>query len=126
VPHCLFFSSHRGQLSNALTTYSSLPAHYAPHTWTSLESFMLSQALDTHADLNKSKDIEWIHVLLSYLRAYIDNRGTELLLHEADKVAYVTELVNGLETAVSELETGLCLISRFFSFLPASCRSGTS
>jgi hypothetical protein len=74
--------------------------------WTSLESFMLSQALDTYADLDKAKDTEWIHVLLSYLRTYIDNQGTELLLHEADKIAYITELVNGLKTAVSELESG--------------------
>jgi trafficking protein particle complex subunit 10 len=88
--------------------------------WTSLESFMLSQALDTHAVLNKPKDTEWIHVLLSYLRTYIDNQGTELLLHEADKVAYVTELVNGLKSAVSELETGWCLIGgHLFSSSPS-------
>ncbi|KAF8229518.1 hypothetical protein L208DRAFT_1439127 [Tricholoma matsutake] len=98
---------HRGQLNNALTTYSSLPAHYAPHMWTSLESFMLSQALDTHAKFNKDKDTEWIHVLLSYLRTYIDTQGTELLLHEADKVVYVTELVNELKTVVSELKTDI-------------------
>lgn len=108
--------SHRGQLNNALTTYSSLPAHYAPHMWTSLESFMLSQALDTHAKFNKDKDTEWIHVLLSYLRTYIDTQGTELLLHEADKVVYVTELVNELKTVVSELKTGECSI-RCLSFL---------
>jgi len=100
------FCSHRGQLSQALTTYSSLPAHYAPHMWTSLESFMLSRALDTHADLSKVKDTEWIHVLLSYLATYIDNQGMEILMHEVDKVAYLTELMNGLKTAVSELETG--------------------
>jgi hypothetical protein len=102
------FCSHRGQLSKALATYSSLPAHYAPHMWTSLESFMLSRALDSHADLNKPKDTEWIHVLLSYLKTYIANEGTELLMHEGDKAAYVAELVTGLKAAASELETGWC------------------
>ena len=76
--------------------------------WTSLELFMLSQALDTHADLSKTKDTEWIHILLSYFKTYIENQGAELLLHEADRVAYITELVKGLKTAVSELESGRC------------------
>jgi hypothetical protein len=101
------FCSHRGQLSKALATYSSLPGHYAPHMWTSLESFMLSQVLDIHADLNKPKDTEWIHVLLSYLKTYIENES-ELLMHEGDKAAYVTELVTGLKAAASEPETGWC------------------
>ena len=94
--------------------------------WTSLESFMLSQALDTYVDLNKAKDTEWIHVLLAYLRTYIDNQGTDLLLHEVDKVTYITELVNGLKTAVSELETGRCsVIGPFFCF-HVPFRSGIS
>ena len=75
--------------------------------WTSLESVMLSRALDVHSDLNKPKDTEWIHILLSYLRTYVDILGTELLMHETDKVAYVGELVNGLKRAASVLEAGL-------------------
>jgi hypothetical protein len=74
--------------------------------WTSLESFMLSQALDIHADLNRTKDTEWIHILLSYLRTYVDNLGTKLLVHEAEKVSYVSELVDDMKTAASQLEGG--------------------
>ncbi|RDB24044.1 Trafficking protein particle complex subunit 10 [Hypsizygus marmoreus] len=98
---------HRGQLKTALTIYTSLPAHYAPHMWTSLESYMLSRALDTHADLNQDKDSEWIHILLSFLKAYIENAGSELLMHEEDKIAYISQLVEGMQLAASQLESDL-------------------
>ncbi|TFK43010.1 trafficking protein particle complex subunit 10 [Crucibulum laeve] len=97
---------HRGRLASALTTYTSLPAHYAPHMWTSLESYMLSRALDTHATLDKSQDVEWIHILLSFLKTYCEHRGTDLLLHEEDKLEYVSKLVNAMREAASQLENG--------------------
>jgi hypothetical protein len=74
--------------------------------WTSLESFMLSRALDTHSDLRKPKDTEWIHILLSFFKTYIENSGSELLMHEEDKVAYVTSLMNDMGRAAAELEGG--------------------
>ncbi|KAF8061615.1 trafficking protein particle complex subunit 10 [Lyophyllum atratum] len=98
---------HRGKHKNALATFTSLPAHYAPHMWTSLESFMLSRALDTHADFQQEKDTEWIHILLSFLKSYIDNQGSELLIHEEDKVEYITKLVDSLRQAASKLEADL-------------------
>ncbi|KAG5647176.1 hypothetical protein DXG03_001133 [Asterophora parasitica] len=97
---------HRGNYKNALATYSSLPAHYAPHMWTSLESFMLSRALDTHEVFEKDKDTEWIHILLSFLKSYVDSQGSELFLHSEDKVEYVTRLVESLRLAASRLDTG--------------------
>ncbi|GLB35442.1 putative trafficking protein particle complex subunit 10, TRAPPC10 [Lyophyllum shimeji] len=98
---------HRGNYKTALAIYTSLPAHYAPHMWTSLESFMLSKALDTHADLQREKDTEWIHILLSFLKSYIDSQGSELLMHEEDKVEYITKLVDNLRQTASELESDL-------------------
>ena len=100
------FSSHRGRLESALTTYMSLPAHYAPHMWTSLEALMLSHALDTHIYLEKPKDSEWIHILLAYLKTYVESVGVELLMHEEDKVAYITRLVDSLKIAAKELDSG--------------------
>ena len=97
--------SHRGRLSVALQTYASLPAHYAPHMWTSLEVFMLSRAIDTHSMLQKPKDREWIHILISFLKAYVEELGTELLMHE-DKTEYVSQLVKQLHTAACELDAG--------------------
>lgn len=97
---------HRGQYTAALTTYSSLPAHYAPHTWTALESYMLSRALDTHTEMKQPRDNEWMHNLLSYLKSFIEHQGSELLIHEDDKIEYVSRLVSSLTDAANDLESG--------------------
>ncbi|KAJ7452540.1 hypothetical protein B0H11DRAFT_2245998 [Mycena galericulata] len=98
---------HRGRLADALTTYTSLPAHYAPHMWTSLESLMLSLALDTHAELDKSKDREWIHILLSFLKTYVDTVGLDLLMHEEDSTEYISRLVQAMRESATTLESDL-------------------
>ncbi|KIK59816.1 hypothetical protein GYMLUDRAFT_261811 [Collybiopsis luxurians FD-317 M1] len=98
---------HRGRLETAFTTYSSLPAHYAPHMWTSLESAMLSKALETHDLAEKPKDREWIHILLAFFKTYAESAGAQLLIPEESKVQYVTRLMDFLEKAVSELDTDL-------------------
>jgi hypothetical protein len=74
--------------------------------WTSLEALMLSHALDTHTYLDKSKDSEWIHILLAYLKTYVESVGMELLMHEENKVAYISQLVDGLKSAASQLDSG--------------------
>ncbi|KAJ7063184.1 trafficking protein particle complex subunit 10 [Mycena amicta] len=98
---------HRARLAEALTTYTSLPAHYSPHQWTSLESLMLSLALDTHAELNKSNDREWIHVLLSFLKTYVETAGLDVLMHKEDSVEYISKLVQAMKTSASELDSDL-------------------
>lgn len=74
--------------------------------WTSLETFMLSRAIDTYAELQKPKDREWIHILLSFLRAYVESLGDKLLMHKADKSAYVSRLVTEMYTAAETLDAG--------------------
>lgn len=69
---------------------------------------MLSRALDVHTALGKPKDREWMHILLSFLKAYVEGLGGELLMREEDKTTYVTELVKALKTSASELDTGEC------------------
>ncbi|KAI6045646.1 trafficking protein particle complex subunit 10 [Pisolithus marmoratus] len=97
---------HRGRLSNALAIFSSLPAHYAPHTWTSLESFMLSRAIDTHVLLQKPRDREWIHLLLAFLKSYVNESSSELLIsHNTDH--YVTKLATALREASEQLDSDL-------------------
>ncbi|KAG6865627.1 hypothetical protein C0991_000914 [Blastosporella zonata] len=98
---------HRGKYKSALALYMSLPAHYAPHMWTSLEACMLSKALDTHAHFEQKKDMEWIHIVLSYLKSYIDNLGSELLMHEQDKMEYISRLVESLHQAAVKLDADL-------------------
>lgn len=84
--------------------------------WTSLESFMLSQAIDAHAALQQPKDREWIHILLSFLKTYVDDLGNELLMHEEDKIAYVSSLVLEMRRAADELDAGKPLLSLPFLF----------
>ncbi|KAH7915010.1 trafficking protein particle complex subunit 10 [Hygrophoropsis aurantiaca] len=98
---------HRGRLGSALTIFSSLPAHYAPHMWTSLESFMLSRAMDTHAKLDKPHDREWIHILLAFLKTYINDTTQEVLMPEEDMRQYVTQLVGALTSAAHKLDSDL-------------------
>ncbi|PSR94078.1 hypothetical protein PHLCEN_2v4506 [Hermanssonia centrifuga] len=97
----------RGRLTNALQTYTSLPAHYAPHGWTSLEAFMLIRALDLHSSAEKPKDREWMVVLLEFLKAYVQDLGKALLITKEDHAAYVTSLINGLKDVAHSLQSDL-------------------
>ncbi|KAI9571283.1 hypothetical protein HD554DRAFT_2169127 [Boletus coccyginus] len=98
---------YRGRLSNALTVFTSLPAHYAPHRWTSLESLMLSRALDTHAALQKPRDREWIHILLAFLKTYTNDRSTELVTSDEGIKEYIAGLVSALRVAAEKLDSDL-------------------
>jgi len=73
---------------------------------------MLQCALETHAALEKPKDREWIHVLLSFLATYALSSGADMLVKEDDKVAYISNLVDALKQSASELDTGW--VSRSF------------
>jgi len=76
---------------------------------------MLSRALDTHAQLEKTQDAEWVHIVLSFLKAYVEHYNAEMLMHNVDKTEYVSKLVASLRVSVERLESGLCLSK--YSFL---------
>lgn len=67
---------------------------------------MLSQALDTHMKMGRPNDNEWMHNVLSYLRSFIEHQGNKLLLHEDDKIEYVSQLVASLVEFANNLESG--------------------
>lgn len=67
---------------------------------------MLNRALDIHASAEKPKDREWIHILLHFLRAYVDDM-MDLLLSTDDSEAYVAQLVSALKDAAHELDSGM-------------------
>ena len=67
---------------------------------------MLNRALSIHASAEKAKDREWIHVLLHFLRAYVDSMGRDLLLGEEDSKSYIEGLVTSLRTAAQALDSG--------------------
>ncbi|KIY62833.1 hypothetical protein CYLTODRAFT_494376 [Cylindrobasidium torrendii FP15055 ss-10] len=97
---------HRSQFDTALTTYTSLPAHYAPHKWDALGGLMLSLALDTHQTLEKPKDGEWLHVLLSFLSAF-STHGPDLLLTKEDSAAYLHGLITAMRVSANDLKQDL-------------------
>lgn len=105
LPKSPFLLRVRDRLANALQTYNSLPAHYAPHGWTSLEAFMLTRALDLHAEAQKPQDKDWILVLLEFLKAYVQDLGKALLITKEDHQAYTSSLVNALGDSARSLKS---------------------
>ncbi|TFY59462.1 hypothetical protein EVJ58_g5755 [Rhodofomes roseus] len=97
----------RDRLSSAFDTYKNLPAHYAPHGWTSLESFMRMQALSIHTSTEQAKDADWAHIVVDFLKAYVEDMGAELLMDVDDHKAYVTGLIESLRHAAAELQADM-------------------
>ncbi|KZV72948.1 hypothetical protein PENSPDRAFT_628128 [Peniophora sp. CONT] len=98
---------HRGLREPAFQTYSSLPAHYAPYRWRSLEAYMLNQALSLHTDLPASKDAQWLGLALSFLKAFVGGLGKDLLMTEEDARVYVGKIVDSFKEAAGSLESDL-------------------
>ncbi len=67
---------------------------------------MLNRALNIHDAAEKPKDREWIHILLHFLRAYVEDGGRDLLLSEEDNQAYVEGLIAALKEAAQNLDNG--------------------
>jgi len=67
---------------------------------------MLHRALQTHNQLEKPQDTEWLHMVLSFLKAYVEHQNDEILIQEVDKVKYVSELVDSLRKSLEGLESG--------------------
>ncbi len=109
-----FQFSHRGRLASALATYSSLPAHYAPHMWFSLESFALLRALEIHSELQETKSTDWIHILLDFLKTAVECPEVESLTNKSDRVEFISSLLRSLKIVSSTLETGDCCFFRDF------------
>jgi hypothetical protein len=107
IPSYRSTPSHRGRSTSALQTYSSLPAHYAPHKWTSLESYMLSQALNVHVLAGADRDKQWVNIALSYLKVCESGRNGELLTSQEDSATYITNLVDSLMATVDQLSERL-------------------
>jgi hypothetical protein len=99
--------SHRGGLTSGLQTYTSLPAHYAPHNWTSLESYMLSQAINLYALAGTNRDKQWVNIVLKYLKLWSSGSISEPLTRQDDSATYIANLVESLKLAVDKLSERL-------------------
>lgn len=73
--------------------------------WSSLESFALLRALNIHSELQQTKDTEWIHIVLGFLKTVVECPEVESLINETNSVEYISSLLQSLKT-ISTLETG--------------------
>lgn len=74
---------------------------------------MLSRALDTHALTQKGKDGEWVHILLDFLKSYVEHRGADMLIPIDDPEAYVSKFVVALKDVASGIDSGESLLTKF-------------
>lgn len=68
---------------------------------------MLARALQVHKSLDKSKDREWIHILLAFLKTYVEGFGGETLFPEGDASISVDTLIAQMKSAASGLDADL-------------------
>ncbi len=66
---------------------------------------MLQRALHTHDQLEQSHDTEWVHLVLSFLKAHVEHHNDDLM-YDTEHVEYVSRLVESLRKSVEELENG--------------------
>jgi hypothetical protein len=81
---------------------------------------MLSKALDTFGQLELPQDGEWIHLVLSYLKAWVEQSG-EMLMYGRNRTDYVRELVSSLKTSLDRLETGMVSLLQYFGICSDCC-----
>ncbi|EJD39309.1 hypothetical protein AURDEDRAFT_71368 [Auricularia subglabra TFB-10046 SS5] len=96
----------RARNQEANSTYASLPAHYAHHSWTGLEAFMLLRAMETHA--GPDKDRAWAEAALAFLRAHVTIGAQGLLgglASNVDEKEYLERVVQGLREACADAES---------------------
>lgn len=68
---------------------------------------MLSRALRVHQSLDKPTDREWIHILLAYLKSYIEGMGTEALALEGQDAPPIDRLLERLQNGATSLDADL-------------------
>ena len=84
----------------------SLPANYTPHNWTSLESYMLSKAILTQAQVGSTKDQQWIKIALSFLKTFTDNFGRGSVISQDGETPHVSSVLDSLKSVADDLDAG--------------------
>jgi hypothetical protein len=69
---------------------------------------MFCRALDIYSTMNKTKDREWVHLVLSFLKSYTDGMEEEFLVTDG-KRAPIEKLVKELVNVAGSLEEGVCI-----------------
>ncbi|KAL5529216.1 hypothetical protein ACEPAG_5190 [Sanghuangporus baumii] len=95
---------YRQRFGTALQTFTSLPAHYAPHHWSSLEAYMQLQSLETHAKMKNDHDRQWVHAALAFIKAYMEDTSIDLLSGLIEKDMYLKHLVDLIVENSSQID----------------------
>ncbi|KAF7440398.1 hypothetical protein PC9H_000743 [Pleurotus ostreatus] len=98
---------YRGRLDAAQTTFASLPSHYAPHMWTSLEAFMLCRALHAYSKGPIPDSREWVSLVLSFMKLCIDELGMSLVDFQGDVKSQIDDLLESVQKVASQLDPEL-------------------
>ncbi|KIJ54451.1 hypothetical protein M422DRAFT_774766 [Sphaerobolus stellatus SS14] len=103
------FDLHRTRDSQAHQTYTSLPAHYTPHSWNTLATFMQARRLDTHARLGKPHDREWVETVLAFLKVFVkESMEADIGLGRPEDVRdYVKGLIEDMKKDSEAIEDGV-------------------
>ncbi|GJJ15396.1 hypothetical protein Clacol_009672 [Clathrus columnatus] len=99
----------RERLKEASQVYSSLPAHYVPHSWTSLSMFMQARRLDVHDKLGNPRNREWVDIVLSFFKGFVeDQMHVDLAIIGKESLReYMDRLLQSVRQCVSEMEKGM-------------------
>jgi len=67
---------------------------------------MRYQAIQIHAQSERSRDQEWVMLVTEFLRMYASDLSRELLGQVTDPKVYLSALTEQLKSAASKLESG--------------------
>lgn len=99
----------RSRRKEAYQVYSSLPAHYIPHSWTSLATFMQIRRLDVHSKLEQPQNQEWADIVLSFFKGFVeDQMHVDLAVIGKENLReYTGNLLQLALKTISETEKGV-------------------
>lgn len=68
---------------------------------------MLTRALKLHSTADKEKDRDWLHLVLEFLRACVEDLGKELIIDDVNREEYFEKLLASLKDAAGQLQAGI-------------------
>ncbi|KAF8529300.1 trafficking protein particle complex subunit 10 [Hysterangium stoloniferum] len=100
---------NRARNTDAQQIYNSLPAHYIPHSWTSLATFMHARRLETHAQLGNPHNVEWVETALAFLKGIVEEEmSTDIMILGKDETReYISGLVKAIRDCTRQMDNDI-------------------
>ena len=67
---------------------------------------MLSKAILTQAQVESTKDQQWIKIALSFLKTFTNNFGRGSVISQDGEAPHVSSVLNSLKSVADSLDTG--------------------